>query len=221
MKNIKTRPKLIGKKLGMARYFTKDGDAVPVTVIEIGENIITEVKTPEKHGYASVQIGSHEKKEKHLTKPQLGSLKKKNLPNLSLLGEFKINANEVSEYKVGEKLDLTKFLAENEKVDVTGTSIGKGFQGMVKLYHKSCGPRTHGSKSHRAPGSIAGGHTFPGRVFRGKKMPARMGGEQVTAKNLRVIEINKDENVILIRGAVPGVEGSVVTIKPVIKKWNN
>ena len=218
-KSLRTRPHAIGKKLGMTHFFTQEGEAVPVTVIELSENIITDIKTPERNRYAAIQLGAITKKDKHMNKPSLGNLKKKNLPNLSLLREFKVKADELANYKVSEKLDTSKFLIPNELVDVSGISIGKGFQGMVKLHNKSRGFKSHGSKSFRGPGSI-GGHTFPGRVFPGKKMPSRMGNEKVTARNLKIIEFDKDKNIILIRGAVPGKEGTIVTLTPSIKRWN-
>ena len=218
-KSIRTRLGVFGKKLGMTEYFNQEGAAIPVTVVELSENIVTEVRTPDKNGYSSVQLGTTVKKEKHLNKAKIGNLKKKNLPLFSHLQEFKIPSTEVSNYKIGEAIDISKIIVLNEKVDVTGKSIGKGFQGMVKLHNKSRGFKTHGSKSYRGPGSI-GGHTFPGRVFPGKRMPSRMGNENVTVKNLVVVDYLKEENIVLIKGATPGCEGTLVTIKPAIKKWN-
>lgn len=215
----RTRPEVLGKKLGMAQFFNQEGEAIPVTVIELVENIVTDIKTPVKNGYAAIQLGAITKKEKQLNKPQLGNLKKKNLPNLKFLKEYRVKAEELNSYKVGEPIDLSKILVPNELVDVSGISIGKGFQGMVKLYNKQRGPKSHGSKSYRGPGSI-GAHTFPGRVLPGKKMPSRMGNEKVTVRNLEVVEFDKEQNLVLIKGAVPGVEGNIVVIKPAIKKWN-
>ena len=218
-KPLRMRPEVLGKKLGMTQYFNQEGEAIPVTVLELAENIITDIKTPEKHKYSAVQIGANIKKEKHLNKPKLGNLKKKNLPLFGFLKEFRVKPEELSSYKVGEALDPAKILIPNELVDISGISIGKGFQGMVKLYNKQRGAKSHGSKSYRGPGSI-GAHTFPGRVLPGKKMPSRMGNEKVTARNLKVIEFDKEKNLLIVRGAVPGVEGSLLTIKPSIKKWN-
>lgn len=218
-KPIRTRFEVLGKKLGMTQFFNQEGDAIPVTVIELAENIVTDIKTPAKHGYAAIQIGANIKKEKHLNKPKLGNLKKKSLPNLGFLKEFRVQPNELDSFKVGTPVDSSKILTPKELVDVSGTSIGKGFQGMVKLYQKKRGPRSHGSKSYRQPGSI-GAHTFPGRVLPGKKMPSRMGNEKVTARNLKVVEFYKEKNIVLIKGAVPGVEGTLLTIRPAIKKWN-
>ena len=219
-KQARYRTELLGKKLGMMQFFSEEGNAIPVTVIELAENVIADIKTPEKNGYASVQIGANTKKDSRLNRPLLGNLKKKNLPSLSYLKEFKVKPEELSTYKVGEKIDPTKVINPKEYVDVSGDSIGKGFQGMVKLYNKQRGFKSHGSKSYRGPGSI-GGHTFPGRVFPGKKMPARMGNKKVTAKHLLVVDFDKEKNLLLVRGSVPGAEGSMVVIRPSIKKWNN
>lgn len=219
-KPIRTRTEILGKKLGMTQYFNQEGNAVPVTVIELAENIVTDIKTPSKNGYAAIQIGANIKKDKHLNKPKLGNLKKKNLPNLSFLKEFRVQPNEVDSYKIGEAIDPLKVINPKEKVDISGISIGKGFQGMVKLYQKQRGAKSHGSKSYRQPGSI-GAHTFPGRVLPGKKMPSRMGNEKVTVRNLKVVELDKEKKLLLVQGAVPGVEGTMLTIKPAIKKWNN
>ncbi|OGI09756.1 MAG: 50S ribosomal protein L3 [Candidatus Melainabacteria bacterium RIFCSPLOWO2_02_FULL_35_15] len=213
------RIEILGKKLGMTQFFNQDGDAVPVTVIELAENIITDIKIPVRDGYSAVQIGANVKKDKHLNKPKLGNLKKKNLPNLSYLKEFRVKPEELDSYKVGQVLDHSKIIVLKEKVDVSGISIGKGFQGMVKLHNKHRGPETHGSKSHRLPGSI-GAHTFPGRVLPGKNMPSRMGNEEVTVRNLEVIDFDKEKNLLLVKGAVPGAEGTMLIIKPSIKKWN-
>lgn len=218
-KQVRYRQELLGKKLGMMQYFNEEGQAIPVTVIELGENIITDIKTPVRDGYSAVQIGANVKKEKHINKPKLGNLKKKNLALLSFLKEFKVKPEELDGYKVGEKIDTSKILILKEYVDVVGTSIGKGFQGMVKLYNKQRGFKSHGSKSYRGPGSI-GAHTFPGRVLPGKKMPSRMGDETVTARNLQIVDFIGDKNLLVVKGAVPGVEGSMLAIKPSIKKWN-
>ncbi len=218
-KPIRFRAEILGKKLGMTKFFDEEGDAVPVTVIELAENIITDVKTPQRDGYAAVQIGANTKKEKHLNKPKLGNLKKKGLPTLSYLKEFRVKPEELDLFKVGQVLDNSKVIVLKEKVDISGMSIGKGFQGMVKLYNKKRGPKSHGSKSYRGPGSI-GAHTYPGRVLPGKKMPSRMGNEIITVRNLEVVEFDKEKNLLLVKGAVPGVEGTMLVVKPAIKKWN-
>ncbi len=218
-KPYRTRPEILGKKLGMTQIFNQEGEAIPVTVIELAENVITNIRTNEKNGYTAVQVGANTKKESKLNKPKAGYLKKNNLPALTLLKEIRIKENEVNDFKIGEILDFSKVLVPNEKVDITGSSIGKGFQGMVKLYNKARGNKTHGSKSYRGPGSI-GAHTYPGRVLPGKKMPSRMGNEMVTARNLKVVEFDKEKNIVLVKGSVPGVEGGLLKIKPSIKNWN-
>ena len=218
-KPLRFRTEVLGKKLGMTKFFNEDGNAIPVSVIELAENIITEIRTPEKNGYSAIQLGTNIKKEKHLNKPLQGNLKKKNLPLFSYLKEFRVKPEELANYKIGEKIDLAKTLIVKELVDVSGMSIGKGFQGMVKLYQKKRGPKSHGSKSYRGPGSI-GAHTYPGRVLPGKKMPSRMGNEEITAKHLEIIEFDKDRNLLLVKGSVPGVEGTMLTIRPSIKRWN-
>lgn len=215
----RTRPLALGKKLGMTHYFLEDGDVIPVTIVEVGENIICDIKTPEKHGYSAIQIGTNIKEENHLNKPKLGNFKKKNLPTLDYLREFRVKPDELATYKVSEKIDLNKLLTPKDKLDITGTSIGKGFQGMVKLHNKSRGFKSHGSKSYRSPGSI-GQHTFPGRVLKGKKMPSRMGNERVTVKNLEVIEFDSKNNILFVKGAVPGPEGTMLELRPSIKTWN-
>lgn len=213
----KIRPEIYAKKLGMTHFISEEGEAIPVTAVELAENIVTEVKTEDKHGYSAVQFGANTKKDKHLNKPKLGNLKKKDLPNLSMLKEFKIKPEEAEQFKVGEKIDISKIIVPNQKVDVTGKSIGKGFQGMVKLHNIARGRKSHGSKSYRQPGSIGAG-TYPGRVFPGKDMPSRMGNEQITTKNLLVVDYIEEENLVLIKGSVPGVEGSFITIKPALCK---
>lgn len=218
-KHLRIRHEILGEKLGMTQFFNNDGDAIPVTVIELSENIITDIKSPQKHGYSAIQIGARIKKDKHFNKPKIGNLKKKNLPNLSFLKEFRVQPDELASFKVGEKTDFSKILNPNELVDISGISIGKGFQGMVKLYNKQRGAKSHGSKSYRQPGSI-GAHTFPGRVLPGKKMPNRMGNKEVTVRNLKVVEFDNKKNILLIKGAIPGAEGTMLTIKPSIKKWN-
>ena len=218
-KHIRNRAEIIGKKLGMTQYFNEEGNAVPVTVIELAENIVTDIKTKEKNGYSSIQIGAKVKPEKKFNKAQIQAFKKKDLPLLSFLKEFRINADEAASYKIGESVDFSKVITQKEFVDVTGISIGKGFQGMVKLYNKQRGAKSHGSKHYRGPGSI-GAHTFPGRVLPGKKMPSMMGNENVTVRNLEVIDFNKETNILLIKGAVPGTENSMLTIRTSIKNWN-
>ena len=207
---------VIGKKLGMTQIFDSEGLAVPVTVIQVGKTVVTQVKTVETDGYNAIQVGTIAAKEKHLTKAEIGHFKKNGLDNYRHLQEFRVD--NAADYKVGQEIDLS-VLADVQKVDVTGTSIGKGFQGTVKRHNFGRGPMGHGSKNHREPGSIGAG-TTPGRVIKGKKMAGNMGNEKVTVTKLRVVEVNTDKNLLLIKGALPGPEGKLVTVKPTRTKWN-
>lgn len=207
---------LIGEKLGMTQVFDEDGLVVPVTVIKVDPLTVTQVKTKDIDGYNAIQVGTKPGKKKHLTRPQLQHLEKNNLPAFRHLQEFRIN--NVSEYNVGQSIDLS-VIQEGIKVDVTGTSIGKGFQGTVKRHNFARGPMSHGSKNHRLPGSIGAG-TTPSRVFKGLKMAGNMGNKTVTVRKLTVVKVDSEKNLVLIKGSVPGPEGKLVTIKPTITKWN-
>jgi len=207
---------VIGEKLGMTQVFSEEGIIIPVTVIKVEPLTITQIKTVEKDGYNAIQVGLVDAKEKHLTKAQQGHLTKNKLGLFRVLKEFKVE--DVSSYEIGQTLDAS-ILADIEKVDVTGRSIGKGFQGTVKRHNFSRGPMAHGSKNHRAPGSIGAG-TTPSRVFKGKKMAGNMGNETVTVTKLQVVKIDNDKNLLLVKGSVPGPEGKLVTVKPSRVKWN-
>ncbi|ACZ41632.1 ribosomal protein L3 [Thermobaculum terrenum ATCC BAA-798] len=197
---------LIGKKIGMTHIFDENGRFVPVTVIQAGPNFVTFIKTKERDGYEAVQLGFEEVKK--LKKPERGHLK--NLPPLRHLREFK--ADNISELQVGQKVDASIFQA-GEKVDVTGTSKGKGFTGVVKRHGFGGGPKTHGqSDRHRAPGSI-GATTTPGKVLKGQRMAGRAGGERVTVKRLTVVAVDTDRNLLLVKGAVPGANGGLLQIR--------
>jgi len=189
---------VIGKKLGMTQIFDEQGLAVPVTVIKVDEMVVTQVKTVDTDGYNAIQVGTIPAKEKHLTKAELGHFKKN--------------------YKVGDKIELS-VLNNIEKVDVTGKSIGKGFQGTVKRWHFGRGPMAHGSKNHREPGSIGAG-TTPSRVIKGKRMAGNMGNERVTISKLKLVKVDTENNLVLVKGSVPGCEGRLVTIVPTRTKWN-
>lgn len=206
---------ILGKKLGMTQIFKEDGEIVPVTLVECKEGYIVDLKIPEKDGYCSLKIGFEETIEKKLTKPELGYLKKRNLPLLKILKEFRLDKDEVKNYKIGDKITIEMF-NEGDYIDVTGKSIGKGFQGVVKRHGFHGGPATHGSMSHRAPGSI--GSTAPQRVLKGRRMAGHMGNEKVTIQNLQIVKILKDENIIMIKGAIPGSSDSYVIIKKAVKK---
>ena len=184
---------------------------IPVTVLEVGPCYVTQIKTPEADGYAAVQIGFDETKEKRLTSGVRGHLKKANVPAVRAMREFRVFPEELSEFKVGQKI-LADFFSEGDLVDVTGRSKGKGFQGGVKRHNFNRQPKTHGqSDRERSPGS-AGPGTTPGRVYKGKRMPGHMGHERVTVQNLRVVRVDPERNLVAVRGAVPGPKNGLVTI---------
>jgi len=204
---------LIGKKLGMSHIFDQTGKIIPVVVLETGPCYVTDIKNIEKNGYSSLQLGYEEVPEKKMNKPKFNELKKKNLPLCKILKEFRVkNDRELEGFSVGQKLTVEIF-KEGDYVDVTGSSIGKGFQGVVKRHKFAGGPATHGSMSHRAPGSI--GSTDAARVFKGRRMGGHMGNKKVTVQNLRIVKIIPEENLLLIRGAVPGYSNNYVIIKKV------
>ena len=207
---------LYGEKLGMTQVYDKDGLVIPVTVIKLEKLTVTQVKTKNLDGYDAIQVGFCECKKRKLTKGQLGHLEKNKLSNFRYLKEFRIDNPE--EYKVGQEIDAS-VIESVEKVDVTGKSIGKGFQGTIKLHNFSRGPMSHGSKNHRLPGSIGAG-TTPGRVYKGLKMAANMGNKQVTVTKLKVVKVDKEKNLLLVKGSVPGTEGKIVKIQPSRTKWN-
>lgn len=215
-KSSNTRLGVIGKKLGMTQVFDEQGLAIPVTVIKVDPLTVTQVKTVESDGYNAIQVGFEPAKEKHLTKAEIGHFKKNGLDNFRHLQEFRIDNS--AEYKVGQTIDLS-VLTETAKVDVTGQSVGKGFQGTVKRWNFSRGPMGHGSKNHREPGSIGAG-TTPGRVIKGKHMAGNMGNERVTIKKLSVVKVDSENNLLLVKGSVPGSEGRMVTVVPSRIKWN-
>jgi large subunit ribosomal protein L3 len=200
---------LIGKKIGMTQIFDDNGAAVPVTLIEAGPCFVTQIRTVEKEGYSAVQLGYEEVKPKRLSGGEIGHLKRANLPPLKYVREFRSKENELKE---GDKLDVAVFTV-GEKVDVSGTSKGKGFAGAVKRYHFRGGPKTHGASDRlRAPGSN-GSTTTPGRVYKGHRGPGHMGNESVTASHLKVVLVDAERNVIGVNGSVPGARGGLVVIK--------
>lgn len=203
---------ILGKKLGMTQIFTEAGIVIPVTVVEAGPIVVTQIKTVEKDGYNAVQIGFGEAKEKSLNKPQKGHLAAANVLKKHLK-EFRVDS--VEGYTVGQEIKADLF-ATGEKIDVSGTSKGKGFQGPIKRHGQSRGPESHGSRYHRRPGSM-GACSFPGRVFKNKKLAGHMGSVKVTVQNLEVVKVDADKNLILVKGAIPGPKGSVVTIKEAVK----
>ena len=205
---------LIGRKVGMTQIFDDEGIAFPVTLIEAGPCYVTQVKTEAIDGYSSVQIGFDEVKPKRLTRGQLGHLKRNDLPPLKVLREFKMKSPDISE---GDTLSVDLF-ETGEHVDIIGTSKGRGFAGVVKRYGFAGGPKTHGqSDRHRAPGSLGSG-TTPGRVFKGKRGPGRMGNEHVTSSNVLVVLVDPERNLMAVDGSVPGPKGGIVVIKPARKQ---
>ena len=205
---------LIGRKAGMTRVFTEDGVSVPVTVIEVEPNRVTAVKTEETDGYTAVQVTTGFKKANRLSKPDAGNFAKAGVEAGRGLWEFRLSGGD--EVNVGEELTVARFEA-GQKVDVTGQSKGKGFQGGVKRWNFSMQDATHGnSLSHRAPGSIGQCQT-PGRVWKGKKMAGQMGNAQVTVQTLEVVRVDAERNLLLIKGAVPGATGGDVIVKPAVK----
>ena len=203
---------ILGRKIGMTSVFAKNGKLVPVTVIEVEPNIISQIKTKEKDGYDAIQLAAFDKKEKLANKPEIGHLKKANTTPKRFLKE--IRGVDVSAYQLGSELKADIFV-EGEMVDVTGTSKGKGFQGVIKRWNQSRGPMGHGSQYHRGVGSL--GTLLPMRVIPGKKMPGHMGNEQVTIQNLEIVQIDLENNVILVKGNVPGPKKSLVLIKSSVK----
>ena len=203
---------ILGKKIGMTQIFTEHGEVIPVTVVEAGPVVVTQIKTTENDGYTAIQVGFQDAKEKSLNKPQKGHLAAANTLKKHLK-EFRVDS--VEEYTVGQEIKADLFAA-GEKIDVTGTSKGKGFQGPIKRHGQSRGPETHGSRYHRRPGSM-GACSYPGRVFKNKKLAGHMGSVKVTVQNLEVVRVDADKNFILVKGAIPGAKGSVVTIKEAVK----
>ena len=203
---------LLGKKLGMTQIFDKDGKVIPVTVIEAGPCTVVQVKTKDADGYEAVQLGFGEVKAKKVTKPAAGHFKKANVEPKKHLRDFRLE--EIS-YNVGDELKADVFTA-GESVDITGTTKGKGFQGVIKRHGQSRGPMGHGSMYHRRPGSM-GPTSTPGRVFKGKKLPGHMGMVQVTIQNLEIVSVDLDKNVILVKGSVPGNKGAILKIKDSVK----
>ena len=206
---------ILGRKLGMTQIFTEEGQVVPVTVIEAGNNVVLQNKTVENDGYDAVQLGFGEMKDKNVTKPMKGHFDKAGVKPVRFIRELRLAS--ASEYKVGDTIGVDVFNA-GDVVDVTGTSKGKGFAGTIKRHNFACGPMGHGSKSHREPGSTGAMISGPGgRVLKGKKLPGHMGHEKVTVQCLTVARVDADKNLILIKGAVPGPKKGFVVIKDTVK----
>ncbi len=204
---------ILGKKIGMTQLFTEEGLVIPVTVIEAGPCSVVQKKTDENDGYSAIQLGFVDKKEKRVTKPLKGHFDKAKVAYKRFLKEFRLdNADALN---VGDEVKADTF-AEGDKIDVTGTSKGKGFQGVIKRWGGHRGPMTHGSKYHRRVGSM-GGSSNPSKVFKGKKLPGHMGVQKVTIQNLDVVRVDAEKNLLLVRGAVPGPKGGLLVIKDTVK----
>ncbi len=204
---------ILGKKVGMTQIFAEDGRVVPVTVVQAGPCVVIQKKTVETDGYNAVQVGFGEVKESRVNKPVTGHFKKVNVKPTKYLREFKVEGE--SELEIGSELKADVF-ETGEKVDVCGTSKGKGFLGVIARWGQHRGPMTHGSRYHRRPGSM-GACASPAKVMKGKKLPGRGGGEKVTVQNLEVVRVDADKNLILVKGAIPGAKGGLVTLKKSVK----
>ena len=206
---------IIGRKIGMTQIFDEKGVVIPVTVIEAGPCSVVQVKTVETDGYNAVQLGFGEVKEHKVNKPETGHFKKANVKVMKHLREFKACPKCISEVKVGDEIKVDTFEV-GDKVDIQGITKGKGFQGVIKRHGQHRGPMGHGSMYHRRPGSM-GPTSTPGRVFKGKKLPGHMGVDTVTIQNLKVVRVDMDKNVILVKGSVPGNKGAILKIKDAYK----
>ena len=204
---------IIGKKIGMTQIFDETGKVIPVTVIEAGPCVVAQVKTVETDGYDAIQLGFGDVKENKVNKPVKGHYAKGNVTLKKHLREFRVDS--IESYKVGDEVKADTFVA-GDKIDVQGTSKGKGFQGVIKRHGQHRGPMGHGSMYHRRPGSM-GATSTPGRVFKGKKLPGHMGVQTITIQNLDVVRVDMDKNVILVKGSVPGVKGAILKIKTSVK----
>jgi large subunit ribosomal protein L3 len=197
---------LIGRKIGVTQVFQADGTMVAVSVVAVQPNTVTRLRTPERDGYTAVQLGAEPSR--RLTKPEAGQLK--DLPQVAKIREFRVDG--LDGYSVGQEIAMADLFAEGDLVDITGISKGKGFAGHIKRHHFHRGPKTHGSDHHRAPGSIGPG-TTPGRVYKGMKMAGHMGDERVTVKKVRVIRMDAERNLILVKGSVPGPRNALILVK--------
>ena len=201
---------LLGNKIGMTQIFDEFGNIIPVTILKVGPCVITQVKTEARDGYNSIQVGYSNVSSKSLSQPELGHLQKSNIQPLKYLKEFRIT--DQNEFEVGQILKVDS-LSPGQLVNIRGKSIGKGFSGLQKRHNFTRGPMTHGSKNHRLPGSIGMG-TSPGRVLPGKKMAGQLGNKVTTIQKLKVIQINLEENILVIKGSVPGKPGNLLSIVP-------
>ncbi|WP_110926002.1 50S ribosomal protein L3 [Bacillus massiliglaciei] len=203
---------ILGRKIGMTQVFAENGELIPVTVIEAAQNVVLQKKTVETDGYEAIQVGFEDKREKLSNKPAKGHAEKANTAPKRFIREFR-GAN-LDEYEIGQEVKVDIF-AEGDIVDVTGISKGKGFQGAIKRHGQSRGPMAHGSRYHRRPGSM--GPVAPNRVFKGKLLPGRMGGEQITVQNLAIVKVDVERNLLLIKGNVPGAKKALIKVNSAVK----
>ncbi len=204
---------ILGKKIGMTQVFATNGELIPVTVLEVQPNVVTQVKTTDTDGYNAIQLGVEDVREKLSTKPAKGHAAKANTAVKRFVKELRLTEEEVANYELGQSVDVTAFEA-GEFVDVQGITKGKGFQGVIKRHNQACGPMAHGSRFHRRPGSMGDVAT---KVFKGKKLPGHMGQKTVTNQNLEIVMVDVEKNVVLVKGNVPGAKKSFVTIKSSVK----
>ncbi|MBW2653958.1 MAG: 50S ribosomal protein L3 [Deltaproteobacteria bacterium] len=204
---------LLGKKIGMTNVFSSDGKLIPVTVVQVGPCVVTQVKTKETDGYNALQLGFDEKSLEKLNKPMAGHLKKNSDKGFRVLREFR--TDDLADVEAGATIGIDVF-AVGDKVNISGISKGRGFQGTIKRHGFSRGPETHGSRNHRAPGSI-GNSAWPGKVFKGKKLPGHMGTNRETVKNLTIIDIKHEDNLLLVKGAVPGFKTGILEVRKTVK----
>ncbi len=215
--SLSTSMGLLGRKVGMMRLFTDDGDAVPVTVVDVSNNRVTQVKTQDTDGYVALQVTFGARKASRVSKPAAGHLAKAGVEAGEIIREFRVTPETAAKYAAGVQLPVADLFAVGQKVDVQGTSIGKGYAGTIKRHHMSSQRASHGnSRSHNVPGSI-GMAQDPGRVFPGKRMTGHLGDDTVTTQNLDVIRIDETRQLLLIKGAVPGSAGGFVTVRPAVK----
>ncbi len=207
---------LIGKKVGMTQIFTEDGNLVPVTAIEAGPCVVVQKKDKAKDGYEALQLGFGPKKSQRVNKPNQGHMSKAGKGAFSVLNEFR--SEEVASFEVGQEIKLSDLFKAGDHVDVTGTSKGRGFAGVIKRWGFAGFPGSHGTHEYFRHGGAIGNRSYPGRVFRGKKMPGQLGNEQVSVQNLEVVQIREDSNILLVKGAIPGAKKGILLIRRTVKR---
>lgn len=205
---------MLGKKIGMTQIFDEAGKVTPVTVVQAGPCTVVQKKTVDDHGYEAIQVGFEDVESKKLNKPDKGYFDKVKLSPKKILKEFRVA--DISKYELGQEIKLEEMFEKGDKIDVSGISKGKGFQGSIKRHNQSRGRETHGSHFHRAPGSM-GACSYPGKVFKGKKLPGHMGHEKVSVQNLNVVGVDPENRLLLVKGALPGPKGTLLTIKNTVK----